>query len=302
MSESEYPFSLKGTKESFRGSGRPDAEAEASRVFTLSRGIVIVDVEPKPDGFVLKIASTEELPSIKNAIVGSAISLSPIGGATALSRSGSLSAGMAGGAALGAAGMASGAPSGGVGSVAKTIVEGAVGVGGFARRWAEKAHDRIKPRFWTPAALDVAVVSSDDKKSISNYQSWLSLTEGKYRLEVESERPWRIELIQPDIGQSYGPLVDAFGADKWESGGAARIVGPYHSNSRPILASIQHRGRGAFAIVALAVDGTHQCRMYYQDEGQFAMEDQQTGIMPGKEYMLYIVADGDWRMKLKEGY
>ncbi len=302
MSESEYPFSLKGAKESFRGSGRSDARAESSRVFTLSKGIVIVDVKPKPDDFVLKMISTEGLPPTKGAIVGGAILLSPIGGATALSRSGSLSAGMAGGAALGAAGMAGSAPSSGVGSVAKTIVEGAIGVGGIARRLAEKAHDRIKPRFWKPAGLDVAMISSDDKNSTSKYQSWLSLREGKYRLEVESEHPWRVDLVQPDIGQSCGPLIDAFGAEKWESGSVARIVGPYHSNSRPILAGIQHRGKGAFAIVALAVDGTHQCRMYYQDEGQFAIEDQGTGIMPGKEYILYIVADGDWRMELREGY
>lgn len=170
------------------------------------------------------------------------------------------------------------------------------------RQWAEKADDWIRPRFWKPAGRDVALISSDDRKAVPKYESWLSLREGKYRLEVESEHPWQMKLIQPDIGQSDGPLIDAFGAENWESGGVARIVGPYHSNSRPILASIQHRGRGTFAVVALAIDGTHQCRMYYQYEGQFAVEDQQTGIMPGKEYLLYIVADGDWRMELKEGY
>ena len=58
-----------------------------------------------------------------------------------------------------------------------------------------------------------------------------------------------------------------------------------------------------FLIAALAVDGTHQCMVYHhEDGGQFAVEDHQTEILPGKEYLLYVVADGDWTMSLKEGY
>ena len=50
-----------------------------------------------------------------------------------------------------------------------------------------------------------------------------------------------------------------------------------------------------------SVDGTHYCAVY-QREGQFYVEDQLTDIIPGKEYILYIDADGEWSLGFTEGY
>lgn len=299
MSDSKYPFSLRGTTEVFRGKGRSDGEAVPSREFTLSKGIVIADVDPYPDDdFVLKIVPAEGLTKE---------------GAIALSGGGGL------------AGMIAGSAIGSVVPVAGTIVGGAIG--GIAGLLAVKGHNKIKPRIWEPRSLDAELVNSD-------YE--YGLREGKHRLIVESRRRWRIKLIQPDIGQSDGPLLDAFEAEDWNSGGFS-ILGPYQSGSRPIRANIQHLGEGWFAVFALSVDGTHRCPVYdnYDDKdrnrdnkvperwsigrfikqqfadngekftgdgGQFVIEGHQTGIVPGKEYMLYVVASGGWKMELTEAY
>ena len=216
MTDNEYPFSLRGATERFRGSGRSDGEAVTSRVFTLSRGIVIVDVEPEPDpeDFVLRIVPAE-----------------------GLTKEGAMA--VAGGGGL--AGIAAGGVIGSVVPVAGTIVGAAIG--GLAGLLAAKAHDKIRPRIWEPIGFDVKLVNSDDEKDIPDYEYWGSLREGKYRLLVKTENPWRLKLIQPDLGQSYGPLSDAFEDKDWNPEGVS-VFGPCDSSSRPILASIQHRGKG----------------------------------------------------------
>ena len=79
------------------------------------------------------------------------------------------------------------------------------------------------------------------------------------------------------------------------------IAGPYKSVRRPLLACIQHNGGGEFDAEAFSVDGTHYCGIY-QCEGQSYLEDHVTDIIPGKEYILYISADGEWGLSFTEGY
>ena len=79
------------------------------------------------------------------------------------------------------------------------------------------------------------------------------------------------------------------------------IAGPYKPVRRPLLARIQHKGGGEFDAEAFSVDGTHHCEIYLR-EGQFYVEDHMSDIIPGKEYVLYISADGEWDLGFREGY
>jgi hypothetical protein len=124
-----------------------------------------------------------------------------------------------------------------------------------------------------------------------------SLTPGPYWLEMKSEGRWSCRFIQPALGQSKGPLVDAD-----EGGSAGRyVIGPFTSGSRPVGANVHHRGGGNFFAIAYSVDGTHQCTVYTH-RGQFIVEDRRPEIRPGKEYIIIIGADGDWGINFTEGY
>ncbi len=275
MSDSEYLFSLRGTTETFEGVGRSDGEA-ASRVFTLSQGVVIADVEPDPHDFVLRIVP-EGLSRGQKLLLG--------GGARA--------AGKAVGAAFGSAVFP------GVGTYLGAVIGALAGpmavkkYTGMPFLWKALAQPEVgEPQIWEP--------SFSPQAALVNSNNDAGLREGKHRLVVESEQPWNVKLIQPDIGQSRGPLIDAFEAENWKSGGS-HIFGPYHSSARPIFANIQYRGKGVCGAMLVAVDGTHSCSVYSpekQKPGNFEIADLQTGILPGKEYMLCVMSsDGDWKIK-----
>lgn len=130
-----------------------------------------------------------------------------------------------------------------------------------------------------------------------------SLRPGKYSLEAKSKNKWSCRLIQPDIGQSVDSLgaesKDDLNQDSMDAG--QFILGPAKSGPRPVLAHIRHSGLGEFRAAVHSVDGTHECAIFDQ-KGQFIVEDQQTEIRPGKEYFLYVEADGEWNMVFTEGY
>ena len=127
------------------------------------------------------------------------------------------------------------------------------------------------------------------------------LSRGKYRLEVESKDRWSCRFIQPDLEQSSVTLKHEE-CDFIEDGDAGvHVLGPLKSGSGPVLVRIGHSGRGKFYAAAYSVDGTHQC-FVYKEEGQFQIEPHPTKIKSGKEYILYISADGAWNLKLIEGY
>ena len=127
------------------------------------------------------------------------------------------------------------------------------------------------------------------------------LDPGKYRIEVKSQDRWTCRFIQPDLGQSSLTLKREecdFNAD---GDAGVQVLGPLKSGSGPVFARIGHSGRGKFYVAAYSVDGTHQC-LVFEEEGQFQIEDHPTEIRPGKEYMLYILADGAWNLNFSEGY
>lgn len=190
-----------------------------------------------------------------------------------------------------AAGAVAGAALGSIVPVAGTMLGGLIGA---AAGWL--AGDAI----WTPI---------DDRGRINTFcigqvkeGEENALAPGKYRIEVTSKDKWTCRFIQPDLGQSIGPFLDEendIGQDSIDAG--LYVYGPLESGSKPVLANIRHSGRGEFYILAYSVDGTHLCDVF-QDEGQFQIEDHQTEIKPGKEYVLYILADGAWNLNFTEGY
>lgn len=125
----------------------------------------------------------------------------------------------------------------------------------------------------------------------------------KYRLEGKTAGKWSCRIIQPDVGQSIGPMADAnqdAGFHIMNHSGIC-VSGPFTSGRRPLLANIQHVGKGEFIAIAYSVDGTHHCLLHDQ-EGQFFAEDVKTDIQPGKEYMLFVEAEGKWLLSFTEGY
>ncbi len=267
---SDYPFNLLGHQILKSGSGRKDGEAVKSLKFTLTQGIVIAEIRHHGHGdFKLKFVPAE-----------------------------GLSEGQATAASLGGA-VAAGAAIGSVVPVAGTILGGLLGAGaGWLAGSAIKG--AIGPTIWTPVehkgeidTCNIVRVKEDEKDC---------LPPGKYRLEVESKAKWTCRFIQPNLGQSFGPLVADDGEthdDDMHAG--LYIIGPLTSGTRPLIANIRHKGGGGFYVAAYSVDGTHQCILYEQ-EGQFHVEDVRTELKPGKEYMLYTIADGNWNLRFTEGY
>ena len=262
---SDYPFDLRGKQESFSGWGTKDGEPYKSREFTLTQGIVIAKIEHQGSGdFKLKFLPTEGLSE---------------GQTTATS-------------------IAAGAAIGSVVPVAGTILGGLLGAG--AGLLVGKG--LLGPKTWTPVEYKGKIDTFSIIRVKENEGG--CLPPGKYRLEVESKPAWpawACRFIQPDLGQSFGPLVvDADEAD-YDMGARTRVIGPLTSGAKPLLANIRHRGGGGFHAAAFSLDGMHECILYEQ-EGQFNVEDVRTELKPGKEYMLYIEANGNWNLRFTEGY
>ena len=177
-------------------------------------------------------------------------------------------------------------------------------IGGAAGWLAGDAIDgAIGPRTWTPIDYEGefqtwAIARVSEKKGDED-----CLLPGKYRMEVKSESRWSCQFIQPALGQGTDSLLDDDDDDGQEEcmEPGLFIVGPYDPVRRPLLAGIQHKGGGEFDAEAFSVDGTHYCEIY-RGEGQFYLEDHMTDIIPGKEYIFYVSADGEWRLSFREGY
>ena len=272
----EYPFTLRGTQHSYSGSGRRDGETYKSPDFELKPGLVIAEIEHHGRGkFQLRFVPTEGLSE---------------GEATAASMGGALAAGAATGAAIGS-----------IVPVAGTILGGLIG--GAAGWLASGAiDDAIAPRIWTPVDYEGKLQTWALARVSTNKDEEDVLLPGKYRLEIKSTSRWTCLFIQPALGQGTESLITEPADDDIELiEPTLLIAGPFKPVRRPLIARIQHNGGGVFDAEVFSVDGTHYCAVY-QREGQFYVEDQLTDIIPGKEYILYIDADGEWSLDFTEGY
>ena len=301
---SQYPFNLRGKQEHVHGTGLTNSQiqegmVQRSREFVLTQGVIIADIAHHGYGdFKLQFVPTEGFSE---------------GEATVASVGGAFGAGAASGAALGSivpgAGTIAGARifSGSGTRLTRSIVPGAgtmiagALIGGvFGYFTANAIGDAIAPTIWTPVDYQGKFDTFCIMRVNEDRENALSL--GKYCIEVTSKDRWTCGFIQPDLGQPLGPLAVEDGnlnQDSRETG--PYILGPLESGYRPTLANIYYRGRGEFYAVAYSADGTHQCTVF-QETGQFRVEEYQTEIKPGKEYFLYIGADGEWFITFTEGY
>ena len=275
----DYPFNLWGAQEHFNGPGRNDGETYKTREFKLSSGIVYTEIEHHGSGdFKLEFVPTEGISR---------------GVATATSLGSTVAASAATGAAIGSivpiAGTFIGAA---VGGAAGWLVGGKVG---------DAIGEAMSPIIWTPVDgkgrlnfLDTVRVRDEDDEALPT---------GKYRLEVKSRSRWSCRFIQPALGQSTEALAEAlcYDDDYQDNVPAGTyVLGPFKSGARPLLANIRHSGGGEFFFTTVAIDGMHQ--YVYCREGQFAAEDLQTDIRPGKEYLLIVSSNGGWNLAFTEGY
>lgn len=257
---SEYPFNLKGKQESFSGSGHKKSETTKSKEFSLTQGVIIVEIEHHGDGdFKLEFVPAE---------------------------------GFGKGVAIAA-------------KVAGAGLRGPVGY--FVGRKLGKTITNIWAPVDSKGKLNTCAISQVKKdfltRAIAQAKEYKGnfLDPGKYRIEVKSQDRWICRFIQPDLGQSSITLKDQE-CDFIEDGDAGvHILGPLKAGSKPVSVRIGYSGRGKFYAAAYSVDGTHQC-LVFEEEGQFQIEPHPTKIKPGKEYILYISAEGAWNLKLSEEY
>lgn len=258
--------SLKGERHCFDDSGRVGAKIVRTSEFSLRKGVVILEIDTDADYFDLKfVRHGATVPARKEIVPGGGIIGRVIDFARTVRESGSVVEAVVVGSSMGA----------------RVVRDTFLDVVGNRGSWTLKA-----------SGVSIKSVGPDGPESMS---------EGRYRLEVASPSRWQCQITQPDLEQSIGPFIEAF-RDQYSGSEGSVVIGPYDSGSRPILANIRHLGGGGFLIDALSVDGTHRCRLYESSEGQFSVEDHRTEIKPGKEYMLNIIADGNWRLNLREGY
>ena len=125
---------------------------------------------------------------------------------------------------------------------------------------------------------------------------WFELKPGRYRLNVSATDEWRCGLIQPHLGQSPVEMP-------YRSGGAegGMVAGPFRVGSRPLLASVRHDGGGPFVVRLISLDGTDQTDVI-EENGQVHLEEHPTDALPGKEYLLFVLAGGTWELEFTEGY
>lgn len=257
-------FNLNGPKCNYEGKGNINGEPETTGSFPLGRGVVVVRIGHEGSGqFEQKVVRFRD-PSESRTIAARA--------ASGLTARGTLG-GIVGGAI--------GAVTGTAGSLANEIFgSGSWTTGRITGQFNERIY--------------VCRVADD---------SYADLKPGDYQLEVKSEARWTCEFIQPSLGQSTGLLTDE---DEEGTGGqlaepGVYVLGPRTSGRRPVSVNIRHTGADDFSISAFSVDGTHHCEVY-TEKGQFYVEDKQTDIRPGKEYILRVAAGGQWNVEFKEGY
>lgn len=117
-----------------------------------------------------------------------------------------------------------------------------------------------------------------------------------YHFNVTGRGNFTVTTLQPDLGQS----VVAF---PYRTGGRDRatLAGPFRVGSKPVLANLRHDGADHFFVELVSIDGADACEVVDTD-GQVHLEQHPVEVKPGKEYLLYAGAGGDWELELTEGY
>ena len=155
-----------------------------------------------------------------------------------------------------------------------------------------------------PGAFDRKTLLCEFVGSHAMTDVWL-VTEGRWRdphpdidyhLEVMAHGEWNCTILQPELGQSKGTFPHRAGLTN-----GAIIMGPFRTGPRPVRAQIRHEGSGQFQLQFTSLDGTHQPDVFTA-EGQCHVEDHETELLPGKEYIASAYGSGPWEIQLTEGY
>ena len=117
-----------------------------------------------------------------------------------------------------------------------------------------------------------------------------------YHLELTPVGEWTCTILQPELGQSKGTFPHRAGLSS-----GAIVMGPFRTGTKPTRAQIQHDGSEQFQLQFTSVDGTHQTEMFTA-EAQFHVEEHETDLRPGKEYVACAYGSGPWEIELTEGY
>jgi len=120
----------------------------------------------------------------------------------------------------------------------------------------------------------------------------------EYHLEIASIAigEWACTILQPELGQSKGTFPHRAGLR-----GGAIVTGPFRTGTKPTRARIQHDGSEQFHLQFTSIDATHQTETFIA-EAQFQVEDHDTNLQPGKEYVALAYGSGPWEIELTEGY
>ena len=266
-----YPFDLEGASGSYIGHGKDSSQPQLSPAFTLKPGLLVAEVRYSGNQtFKLEFVPTEGVDRAKTA----SVALRNIRSAGSILAT--------------ATALATGPLAGGLLTKGTDLLANKASKGTADRLISATAEGR------GPIETFRMVRVKDGKKR--------TLKPGKYRLAVESWSQWECNFIQPSLGQSEKLAGEGEGKSLigWTEQ-RRRVLGPMKFGKGPTLAEVRHLGGGTFFAAALSLDGTHQC-VIHEQEGQFHIGDIQTRIMPGKEYMFLVAAEGSWNMYFREGY
>ena len=145
---------------------------------------------------------------------------------------------------------------------------------------------------------DYAVIRVCDQDKTSD------LRPGEHNLEVRAPGGrWSVHLIQPELGQASESIISDEIEKPFEElvGEGHYVLPPMITGNKPVIAKAQHKGRAGFLVRATSVDGTHEVTIFDR-KGQFFEEGSRADLIPGKEYILEIFADGEWNVDFSEGY
>jgi len=124
-----------------------------------------------------------------------------------------------------------------------------------------------------------------------------ALNPGLYRVEVQADGNWTIELTQPTLETSE-QLAPA-------SGHGDDVVGPFFSDSGTFPLAFTHDGDSNFIVHALSADGKNSqalINLIGQYEGTVLLRVRSNtalGLGPGI-HLIAVQADGNWTMEVRE--
>ena len=113
---------------------------------------------------------------------------------------------------------------------------------------------------------------------------------GSYRIQIESSGEWELFVEQPVAQDAMAPPIE-------RDGTGDLALGPFLLPTRPILATVTHRGASNVMVSLLAVDGAHRS-LLANEIGEYHGATRICLTQDGM-YFVDVRADGDWTLSIK---